>query len=303
MKQHRQTGSALVVVMLLLAMVAVFAAVVARSVSGAAIELSAAQNTVLADSDLRAGVELATAAILKLGDEMRIADVEGTLADRRIAVHITNERGRIDINKAPGAVLEALFKASGIDPSEATTLSKALMDWRGGAPSQTLVPPAPVNSGVGSHLPGLSTGDTSVDTTNVAAHQQMIGTRYFFHPAQLASIPGFTPKIVASILPVVTVANGSAQIDPFVASPRALEAMPDMSISKVEGFVEARTGNTSRSTALLLLGLDKAYITDTAAVGWRLAITITDRHGNRHRHEAVIVMTTDNSPYSILYAS
>jgi general secretion pathway protein K len=304
-KWRDTTGSALVVVLLLLAMVAVLTAVVGRSVSGAAIEVAAARNTLLTDSDLRAGVELGAGAILKLGDDMRIADVEAPLADRRVTVHITNERGRIDLNKAPSTVLKSMFEAGGIEPAEATTLATALLDWRGGAASQNPAPPVASGApGVGAHLPGLTSGDTSVEFGGAAAPQQMIGTRYLFHPVQLGSIRGFTPKVVNSILPVVTVANGSAQIDPFVAAAGVIEAMPEMSASKVEGFIEARTGNTSRSMALLQLGLDKTYVTDTAAVGWRLEITITDRFSHRHRHEVVIVLAPDGKkPYSVLYAS
>ena len=305
MTEHKQrpagtSGSALVVVLLLLAMVAGLTAVVARSVSGAAAELGAAQDTLLADSDLRAGLELAAATILKLGEDMRIADAEATLADRRIAVHITNERARIDLNKAPDAVLTSMFKARGLEPAEAATLTAALADWRGGAPSQTLAPPTSTGFETGPHLPGFSSG--GAEASAATAPQQAIGTRYFFHPAQLGSLPGFTPKIVRLILPIVTVASGSAQIDPFIASAQALEAMPEMSPSKVEGFVEARNGNTSRSTALLQLGLDKSYVSEKAAPGWRLEIAIKDRFGRLHQHEVVIVMVDDEKPYRVLYA-
>lgn len=298
------TGSALVVVMLLLAMIAVLTAVVARSISAASVELGAARNTILADSDLRAGVELAAAAILKFGDDMRIADVEVALTDRRIVVHITNECGRIDLNKAPSVVIQSMFRASGLDSAEATTLTTALVDWRGAARAHSLPPPPPGGNGIGAHLPGIVSADTSVAASSAATPHQIVGTRYFFHPAQLRSIPGFTPKIVRSILPVITVANGSAQIDPFVASPRVLAAMPEISELKVEGFVDARNGNTSRSTALLQLGLDKAYVTDKAAAGWRLEVTVVDRVGHRHTREVVIVMADDGrKPYQILYTN
>ena len=304
LKWRSTTGSALVVVLLLLAMVAVLTAVVGRSISGATIEVTAARNTLLADSDLRAGVELAAGAILELGDDMRIADVEAQLAGRRVTVHVTNERGRIDLNKAPSTVLKSMFQAAGADPAESSTLAAGLLDWRGGAAAQGLAPPmASATLGVGAHLPSLASGDTSVEFGGGAAPQQLIGTRYLFHPAQLGSIPGFTPKVISSILPVVTVANGSAQIDPFVASAGVIEAMPEMSASKVEGFIEARTGNTSRSVALLQLGLDKAYVTDTAAAGWRLEISIKDRFGYLRVHEVVIVMAPDGKkPYRVLYA-
>jgi hypothetical protein len=110
--------------------------------------------------------------------------------------------------------------------------------------------------------------------------------------------------LVKSILPLLTVANGSAQIDPYIAPARVLEAFPDMTPSKVESFIDTREKNTSRSTAILQLGIDKSFVTDTAAAGWRLEIVITDRAGHIHRREAVVIVTDDDDkPYRVLYAS
>ena len=93
MPNHQnRSGSAMLVVLVMLGVIAVLAAAVARSVSGAALELRAARAGSETDSDLRAGIELGVAAILKLGDEMRSADAAVDLTDRRIAVRITNER-------------------------------------------------------------------------------------------------------------------------------------------------------------------------------------------------------------------
>jgi general secretion pathway protein K len=150
---HRsRAGSALLVVMLLLGMIAVLTAVVARSVSGATVELSIARAAIFSDSDLRAGIELGVAAILKLGEKMRVADAETSVANRRIAVHITNERARIDLNRAPLAVLTALLVANGVDTSDADKLAGAIQDWRGSSPSQKLAAAAPTQ-GLGIHLP------------------------------------------------------------------------------------------------------------------------------------------------------
>jgi general secretion pathway protein K len=290
--------------MLLLGMIAVLTAVVARSVSGATVELSIARAAIFSDSDLRAGIELGVAAILKLGEKMRVADAETSVANRRIAVHITNERARIDLNRAPLAVLTALLVANGVDTSDADKLAGAVQDWRGSSPSQKLAAAAPTQ-GLGIHLPGLSSSDSAaVGFGGTEAPHQIVGTRYFFHPSQLSSVPGFSPRLVKSILPLVTVANGSAQIDPYIASQRVLEAFPDMTPSKVQGFIDARDGNTSRSMAILQLGIDKSFVVDTAAVGWRLEIAIKDRAGHVRRREAVVIVTEDDDkPYRVVYAS
>src|SRR5215475_13869781 len=94
-RNPNRSGSALLVVLIMLGVVALLAAAVARSVSGAALELSVAHVSSETESDLRAGIELGVAAIFQLGKDMRSADTAVDLADRRIAVRVTNERARI----------------------------------------------------------------------------------------------------------------------------------------------------------------------------------------------------------------
>jgi general secretion pathway protein K len=295
---HHSTGSALLVVLVMLGTIAILAAVVSRAVSSAALEMSAVRAASLSEADLHAGIELGAAAILKLGDTMRSADAVADLANRHLTVHITNERARIDLNVASKSMLTALFVANGVDENEAESLATAVRDWRGGSASQKLVAPT---SGLATHAPGVSTFDTPIDDTN-GVRKQTIGTRYFLHPAQLASVPGFSKQFVKSILPLVTLANRSNQIDPFIASRGVLEALPGATPGKVDGFINARDGNTSREMAILMLGLDKGVVTDSAAAGWRLQIVSASRTGRKQRREAVIVVGKgDDKPFRVLY--
>ena len=295
------TGSALLVVLVMLGVLLVLVVVASRSVSGAAKEMSIARSVSLAQADLHAGVELGVAAILKLGQDMRSADATAELANRRISVHITNERARIDLNSAPKSTLSAFFAASGIDANEAEALAVALEDWRGGSASQKLKAPTEGDDNMARSLPGLSTFDKLSDRSKLPA--QNIGTRYFVHPVQLASVPGFTKQFVKSILPFITVANGSPLIDPYIASERVLEALPGVTPNQVHAFKSVRDTDTSRKTALTMLGADKTSVTDTAAIGWRLEIITSPRGARAHRREVVIAVAKDNDkPFHILYA-
>jgi len=294
------TGSALLVVLVMLGVLAILVAVASRSVSGAAREMSIARSASLSQADLRAGVELGVAAILKLGQDMRSADAAAELANRRISVHLTNERARIDLNTAPKSMLSALFAAIGIDQNEAESLAVAIEDWRGGSASQKLNAGTQGDSTARS-LPGLSTFDMVSERSKPPA--QTIGTRYFVHPVQLASLPGFSKQFVKSVLPFVTVANGSALIDPYIASEPVLEALPGATPNQVHAFESVRDTNTSRETAITMLGVDKTFLADTAAVGWRLEIITTPRVGRAHRREVVIAVAKDSEkPFHILYA-
>jgi len=300
----RTSGSALLVVLLMLGVVAVLAAAVARSVSGAALELSAARVNAESDSDLRAGIELGVAAILKLGDDMRSAEAAVDLSGRRLSVQVTNERARIDLNKAKADVLAGLLQAEGLDGNEAASLAANIVQWRGGAASEgpTTAPQSDHN------LPGQPQW-ASFSSSRVASRQPpkaVPALHFFMHPIQLVFVPGFSKALVRRLLPFLTVANGANQIDPFIAAPDVLNALPGASNSKVEAFLDAREGNVSRETALQLLGVDKELLSEDRATGWRIQITSTPRRAGRiRRSEAVVaaVHGDGDDPYQVLYVA
>ena len=300
-KKSSSRGSALLVVIMSLGVIATLAIVVSRSVSGAARELRVASDASETDIDLRAGIDLGVAAILKLGDDLRIADAEADLPDRRITVLATNERARIDLNMADADVLTALLKNVEVDDNEAALLAANVLDWRGSVSSQK--PGSPNQDNTQFKASPLAAGfNSTTGFDSHAAPKQPATIRFFLHPRQLASIPGFSEALVRTILPLVTVASGSKQIDPFIASAGVLDALPDSSSGKVEAFVEARDGNTSPETALLLLGVDKQLFTDDAALGWRLQIVSTRRTGKSYRGEAIVAVFKDSpEPYRVIY--
>jgi type II secretory pathway component PulK len=293
-----QQGSALLVVLLMLGTIAALAAVVARSVSGAALEMSVSQLSARKEWDVRTGIELGVAAVRQLGPAVRIAEASVSLPDRRIHVRITNERARIDLNAASQTVLSALLKAN--DASDPEVLAQQAIEWRGGSPTQR-------STGSGSELFSSfgSVGglDLRPDTELRKAPTQGVGTRFFYHPAQLASVPGFSAPLVARLLPLISVANGATQVDPFIAPRSVLMALPGTTAATVDAFIEARERESDPELAIKLLGLAETLVTSKAAVGWRLQITSTGAAGN-HRAEAIVaVLEGDGQPYRVLYVS
>lgn len=290
-------GSALLIVLVMLGLIAALASVVARSVSGAALTVKAARTAWQSEADLRAGIELGAATILRLGEDMRSADASVDLTNRRIVVRVTNERARIDLNAASAVVLAHLLESSGVLEDEAATLAANLLEWRGESAVPHLVPPREESSAAAFPRPGASGTETGS-----AGPKQGKATRPFLHPWQLASVPGFSPSLVKAVLPLVTVANGSAQIDPFIATDRVLDALPDASPGSVDAFIGARDGNTSRETAIKLLGVQKTLLTTDASLAWRIEVSTHMQDGRVHRGEAVIaVVSGDSEPYRVLY--
>ena len=301
-RDERREGSALLVVLVMLGVIAILAAAVARSVSGAALELSTARKASKAESDLRAGIELGVAAVLKLGEDMTSAEAAVDLPDRRITVIVTNERARIDLNKAKADVLTGLLKADGLDDNEAASLAANVVGWRGGAAAQKPAA-SPQND---QHLGGLPQSPafgTPTGLESKAAPAQLPSLRFFLHPIQLVSVPGFSRTLVKHLFPLLTVANGDNKINPFIAAPGVLNALPGASNSKVEAFIGARDGNVSRETTIQLLGVDKELLSEDRASGWRLQITSTPRAGQKRHSEAVVAGVTSNGdePYRVLY--
>lgn len=290
----------MLVVVLMLGVIAIFAVTVSRSVSGAAKELSAARHNLEAQSDLRAGIEVGVAAILKLGDDVRDADAQTELRGRRIVVRATNERARIDINVASPALIAGLLRANGLDKDQAASLAASVVEWRGGVKSRALQSALDSDSSDESGL-GLISGRAATPTTQKPTAPSA-GIRFLFHPSQLTAVSGFSPALVKAVLPSLTVANGANQINPFIAEPDVLKALPESTDGKVESFLNARDGNVGRATALQLLGVDKKLLTEGASRGWRLRITTFRRDAPLHSSEAVVVLAKDVArAYRVLY--
>ena len=296
-----RSGSALLVVLVMLGAIAILAAVVARSVSGAALELSAGRATAESESDLRAGIELGVAAILKLGDAMRSGEATADLRGRRIAVRVTNERARIDLNMAKVDVLSGLLRNAGLDNNEAAALAANVVEWRGGGAEDK--PAGPLRDDHQFGAPQSVSFDTPIGTTPRQAGPKMPSLHVFVHPVQLVSIPGFSRDLVTRLFPLLTLANGANEINPFIAGPAVLSALPGATSASVAAFLGARDGNVSRDTAIQLLGVDKRLLSEDAASGWRLQITGTSRSGRRHYSEAIVTGVNDNSnqPYNVVY--
>jgi general secretion pathway protein K len=296
----KNEGSALLVVLVMLGLIALLAVHVSRSVSGAARELGAARGGSQADIDLRAGIELGVAAILNLRNDMRTGEAEAELAGRRITVRISNERARIDLNLASAKSLAGLLKTQGLDGNEATALAANVVEWRGGSASQKVSAQDDGSFGAPSRSPGL---DAPTGLQANQAPKQMPTQRFFFHPIQIESVSGFSRSLARRLLPMLTVANGTNTINPFIAEAGVLNALPEASENNVDTFIAARDGNIGRDTAIQLLGVDKQLLSESAASGWRLQITTTRRGGKPRRSEAVVAAIDGegNDPYRVVY--
>jgi general secretion pathway protein K len=213
-RTDRQRGAVLIVVLWCVGLVG--ALLLAALGTGRTDTLVARNAVALARAQLAAegAAQLALARLLIRRAEGRAGatgDAEpwsdGDVAGR---VAVLDENGRVDLNEASFELLAGLVQAVGRAEAEASALACAILGFRGALdPRCALIP---------SVLPG----------------------RVFTATAQLATLPGADPGLVAALLPHVTVHSGAFGIDPAAATREALLAVPGHSAGIVEQFLLRR---------------------------------------------------------------
>ena len=211
---RRSTGVALVVVLWMLALLSVLAV---GFVGDARTHLLIARNQyeqAQARALAEAGISLAILGALDLslfpgwrldGEVREIAFGKGT-----IRASIQDEAGKIDLNAAPMALLEGLFRNLGFGDGESLALRDAINRWKADRRAQWSEP-------------------------GVAA---MI--RPFRAIEELRSIPGISSEVFARIAPFVTVHSWRASIDPSSAPIEVLLSLPGVQPDQARRFVDQR---------------------------------------------------------------
>jgi general secretion pathway protein K len=185
----------------------------------------------------------------------RAIDFDGT----RMQVHIQDELGRIDLNNADGSLLVGLFQSVGLDAQAASALVDKILDWR-------------------------DTG--SLKRLNGAKEPEYRAAGFPYRPRngafqsvdELKLVMGMTPDLFARVEPALTVYSGRPSIDPQIATPEALRALPTMDAQKVAALVAARAGQPVMAGVPLI---GRAFA---------IRIDIERPAGTQHR-EAVVRLT------------
>lgn len=280
-----RAGSALLIVLVMLGMIAVLAAVIGRVVGGTVQTVGAAIAEDRAAVAAEAAVAVAGAIVAASAESGLPADnvvQEIRLAGVAATVTLVNERARIDLNGSDPAVIAGLFRVLGVDGDLAQQLAARVADWRD--PDDDAEPG-------GAELPAYEQAGRPPPRNGP-----------FVHPFELVSVLGVTPTLAARAVPFLTVGNPSGLVDPFVADRTVLMALPGVTERRVEDFIEERAlGTTGREVALLQLGVEDDYIGEDEAPGWRADIVATADGDRPRRFQAVVVAGDDRRPYRVLY--
>lgn len=205
-----QRGIALVVVLWLVALLALMAVSQTAEVRTETRIVGNLIESAGARAAASAGVQLAIADLAKPypAREMTADGSFYTLqfGSARLLVSIRDESGKVDLNSAPGPLLDALLKASGVDAEQCKMLVDAILDWRDRDELR--------------RLNGAEEGD-----------YRAAGLEYgprngpFQSLEELALVIGFDAPLYHRIAPHITIYSGSPGVNTEVASSLVRQAL------------------------------------------------------------------------------
>ncbi|MGJ5180690.1 general secretion pathway protein GspK [Bradyrhizobium oligotrophicum] len=154
-------------------------------------------------------------------------DVNGT----QLAIRVQDELGRIDLNQTDEAMLSSLLQSAELDAQAAARLTDKIVDWRTATALK--------------HLNGAKDRDYAARD---AAYRPRNGP--FQSVDELRLVMDMTPEIFARIAPALTVHSGRQFVDPQLAPPEVLRALPGMTAQSAEATVAARASMDNRAGQL-----------------------------------------------------
>ena len=214
-----ERGIALVMVIWVLALLSLMAV---SFLAEARVELRRAGNLrerAEAEALAEAGIHIATARLIAEHGETRPQRWRESLAGGSVLLTIASEYGKIDLNEAEPELLSGLFKSQGLPPSVASALTAAIVDFRDA-----------------DHDSGLE----GAEDADYPAGSGGAKDAYFETIDEVLQVKGMTPALYARIAPLVTVHSTMPVVDPGVADPGVLAAVPGIDRAELTRFLALR---------------------------------------------------------------
>jgi general secretion pathway protein K len=281
-RHARNRGSMLVLVLFLAGLLGVFAAVAATAMRAAANSSRSFAENLRAEESFRAAIEQIVGQ-----NGGKIAGLSGSsvaiFGPTQVFVTARDEAARIDLNRAPAELLAGLFRQVGIPADQADVYAARIVDWRDEDDK--------VEKG-------------GAERAAYRALGRVDGPRNgpFVHVAELALVLGIPTPVAAAVSPYVTIANGHEQINPLLADPPVLLALPGTSANRVRDFLSRRRNSTAPfETLISSLGPVEAFVSADPGSAVRFEARVRMGPNNERRFEAVVyVVEGDSEPFRIL---
>jgi len=277
-----ERGFVIIAVLWILMALSGLAVIFSLYLSGSARALSVNDTALQAEALVSASLELTTYQLLLPGDNARPS--HGTFHFRMdnadVVVSFKSEAARIDLNFAPKEVLANLFAGLGAGKAAQEDADR-IIGWR------TRPVPGAVNDEEALYgAAGLG----------YSPRQAL-----FTHVSELALVVGLAPALVDRALPLVTVFNGSSAVDPQIAAPEVIAALPGKTPANSSDVLggpppssNADSANASQSAPA------QGDATTAKSAAYRIETTINFSNGRHTASEVVIALGDKEDPYRVL---
>jgi general secretion pathway protein K len=296
---HPRRGMILLTVLWTIALLSALAMAAAVTFRGFAGVASVGRDRVQGDALLTAGLEVAAGNVTSLGDKpLTEREVTIDLSTGSVRAHFSDEGGRIDVGKAPAAVLTSLLRFVGAPQQDAEAVAQRIAEWR----RRLEAPPADAGSGPpngGGSLRGQA-ANAGAGPPNGSA-KKPDEQQPFADLRDLAQVPGMAPGWLAAMAPLTTV-FGSETVNPLTASARVIAALPGVNRVQLEAFLAQRRSSPADAERLIaMFGSGQSYLAakPQRVVAVELAAALPDGYGAA-AHAIIVVLPQDSQPYRVL---
>jgi general secretion pathway protein K len=278
-----ERGFVLVAVLWILMALSSLAVIFSMYLSSSARALAVNDTSLQAEALVSASLELTTYQLLLPGDQARPSrgSFHFGMDNADVVVAFTSEAARIDLNFAPKELLAALLTGLGASEAAAQEEANRIVGWRTRP------------------MPGAANDEDAL--YGAAGLGYSPRQSLFTHVNELALVAGLAPALVDRALPFVTVFNGSSGIDPQIAAPEVIAALPKTQASPNDvlgaGFALSNV-NPGATTDSPAPAQGNAPAAKSAA--YRVETTINFNDGRRTASEVVIVLGDKDDPYRVL---
>jgi general secretion pathway protein K len=274
-------GVILVTVLWSIALLSALAMAASVTFRGFAGVMAVERDRVQGDALLSAGLETAAGIIDTLGDAP-LLDIEAkvNLATGSVRSRLSDEGGRIDVGKAPAAVLAALLRSVGATEAAANDVAQRIVERR---------------------YPGNAARPTTAPRSTNGATRTLGTGQPFSDVRQLQLIPGMLPDWVAAIAPLATV-FGSETINPLTAPPGVIAALPGVAKGQADAFVRARRSSSAdveRLTRLIEPARRYLAVKPVRVASVELMAELGNGYATGAR-SVIVVLPQDTLPYRVL---
>jgi general secretion pathway protein K len=278
-----ESGFVIVAVLWILVALSALAMIFSVYISNSARALAVADFSLQTEALVSSSLELTAYRLSTSGDDARppMGSFRYRLSGADVAVSFVTEAARIDLNAAPKELLENFFFVLGADQEKAGEYAERIVAWR--------------------TRPATDKAESEEALYRAAGLSYSPRQAPFAHVNELGLVLGIPRQLVERALPFVTIFSGSPGVDALVAAPQVVAALPGMTTSGLNDFLNVRAGlPRDESTIAAALGPAKAAASVQQSKSYRVSTAIRFANDRQTTVEAVIALGGGKEPYRVL---